>query len=83
VLEDAQGNPYGFRVLLCTKDIFEQVDIPGDLFSWEIMAYLKFRLKVNEHLDFRRLPNQVQNRIRIPLNAYLDTWVEDKLNNGN
>ena len=77
IIEDAQQNPYGFRVLLCTKDIFESIDVPGDLFPWDVMRYLKFRLAVNDHLDFRCLPDQLQNRIRIPMNAYLDNWVEE------
>ena len=82
ILEDAQGNPYGFRVLLCTKDIFESVDVPGDLFNYETMRYLKFRLAVNPLLDVRKLPEHLQQQIRVPMNHYLDAWVEERMANG-
>jgi len=75
ILEKDNKDIGGIRVLICGKDFFENVDAPPEIFDKETLKYLKFRLAVNEFLDVRKLPITVQNRIRSPLNQWLDNWV--------
>jgi len=63
------------RVLLCSKDFFDSVDVPASIFDKGTLNYLKFRLKVNEFVDVRKLPVPIQNKIRLPMNQWLDNWV--------
>ena len=75
VLETMTGNVGGFRARLCSLDFLGSVDVPASIFNKELLAYIKWRLKVNEHLDVRKLPVEIQNQIREPMNRYLDNWV--------
>lgn len=63
------------RVAICTADILEHVDVPASIFEKELLAYLKYRLAVNNHVDVRKFPDKITNQLRTPLNAYLDNWV--------
>jgi hypothetical protein len=75
VLEKPNKDIGGIRVLVCNKDILELVDIPPEIFDKEILQFLKFRLAVNDFLDIRKLPYSIQNRMRAPMNRWLDNWV--------
>ena len=75
ILEKENKDIGGIRVLVCDKDIFETVDVPPEIFDKETLQYLKFRLAVNDFLDVRKLPYVVQNKIRIPINHWLDNWI--------
>lgn len=75
ILEKANKDIGGIRVLVCSKDYFENVDVPPEIIDKETLAYLKYRLAVNDYMDIRKLPIYIQNRIRSPLNQWLDNWV--------
>lgn len=75
-LEDAQGRFKGLRVLVCDLYNFDSVDVPSTVLDKETAKFLEFRLKVNEAtINIQRLPNSVQNQIRVPLGKWLDQWV--------
>lgn len=75
ILEKPNKEIGGMRVLLCSKDFFDSVDVPASIFDKATLDYLKFRLKVNAFVDVRKLPITIQNRIRSPMNQWLDNWV--------
>lgn len=75
ILEKPNKDVGGIRVLVCDKDNFRTVDVPKEVFDKETLQYLKFRLAVNEYVNIRRLPIPVVNRLREPLNKWLDNWV--------
>ena len=75
-IESAQGKLVGFRVLVCTVQYFDTVDIPSDILDKETIRYLEFRLSLTKDaLDIQRLPYKVQRSIREPLGRFLDDWV--------
>lgn len=74
-LENARGEVLGLRVIVCTAHHFDTVDVPVEILDRETVAYLKFRLKVCDYMDIRKLPVKVENRIRSPLGRWLDRWV--------
>lgn len=75
VLETMSGAVGGFRARLCSLDFLGSVDVPASIFDKELLQYIKWRLKVNNYLDVRKLPVAIQNQIREPMNQYLDNWV--------
>lgn len=75
ILEKPNKEIGGMRVLLCSKDFFDSIDVPASIFDKGTLDYLKFRLMVNEFVDVRKLPITIQNRIRSPMNQWLDNWV--------
>jgi hypothetical protein len=75
ILEKSNKDVGGIRVLICSKDFFDSVDVPAEVIDKETLRYLKYRLAVNEFVDVRKLPIVIQNRIRTPLNLWLDNWV--------
>ena len=75
LLEKPNKDIGGMRVLVCSKDFFDTVDVPVEIFEKEILDYLKFRLQVNEYIDMQKLPNEIINKIRFPMNRWLDQWV--------
>ena len=79
VLESPPGNITGFRVLVCTLHHFETVDVPARIFDNETLKYVKFRTDLPFKLDIRKLPVEIENKIRFPMNAYLDKWVSANL----
>jgi hypothetical protein len=83
ILEKPNKDIGGMRVLLCSKDFFDSVDVPSAIFDRETLRYLKFRLQVNEYIDVRKLPISIQNRIRTPMNQWLDNWVIREKSLGN
>lgn len=75
-LESATGEFLGLRVLVCDLHNFDSVDVPRDILDKETAAYLQFRLRVSDMpVNIQRLPNGVQNKIRMLLGKYLDRWV--------
>lgn len=75
-LEDRKSNFLGFRVVVCTADNFETVDIPAEVFDSETTKYLKFRLGLTkERINIKTLPIVIQNKIRTPMGRWLDFWV--------
>jgi hypothetical protein len=82
-LENVKHDVLGFRVFLCTATFFDSVDIPAEIFSRELLAYMKFRLAVTERVDMRKLPNAILNKLRDPMNRWLDQWVLENVPHGN
>ena len=75
-LESAQGKLLGLRVLVCDLHNFDSVDVPIDILDKDTISYLRFRLKLSdETINIQRLPNSVQNKIRMLLGHWLDRWV--------
>ena len=75
VLEKPNKEIGGFRVAVCSADILQLVDIPADIFEPELLAYFKYRLSVNNYLDVRKVPDNIHNQLRNPMNKWLDHWV--------
>ena len=75
ILEAPSGEILGMRVIVCNAHNFDTVDVPVEVFDNETISYLKFRLKANSHIDVKKLPISVQNKIRTPLGRWLDHWV--------
>jgi hypothetical protein len=75
VLEKPNKDIGGFRVVVCSSDILQAVDVPAGIFKPELLAYFKYRLAVNNHLDVRQLPHKIMNELREPMNDWLDNWV--------
>lgn len=75
-LESATGQFKGLRVLVCDLNNFDSVDVPATILDKETAKYIQFRLRVTpDAINIQRLPNEVQNKIRAPLGAWLDRWV--------
>ena len=75
-LESATGEFLGLRILVCDLYNFESVDVPREILDKETAAYMQFRLRVSElPVNIQRLPNGVQNKMRMLLGKYLDRWV--------
>ena len=79
VLESPPGTITGFRVMICTLHHLETVDVPARIFDKETLRYIRFRTDLPYKLDMRKLPVEVENKIRFPLNDYLDRWVSANL----
>ena len=75
ILEKSNKEIGGMRVLLCSTDFFDSVDIPADIFDRDTLRYLRYRLAVNDYLDINKLPIPILNKIRTPINQWLDHWV--------
>jgi len=75
-LEDAQGQFKGLRVLVCDLYNFDTADVQASILDKETAKYIEFRLKVTtDVLNIQKLPNSIQNKIRLPLGQWLDQWV--------
>ena len=75
-LEDAHGQFKGLRVLVCDLYNFDTADAPASILDKETAKYIEFRLKVTtDVLNIQKLPNSIQNKIRLPLGQWLDQWV--------
>jgi len=83
ILEKPNKDIGGIRVLVCSKDNLELIDAPSEILDKETIKYLKFRLAVNDYLNVRKLPYTIQNKIRNPLNEWLDNWVIKERTIGN
>ena len=79
-LENPKQEILGFRVILCTENNFYLVDAPAELFDEEVLAYIKFRFKLNPKLNMQTLPPTVKLKIRTPLGRFLDFWVLENIN---
>lgn len=75
LLEGKNKRIMGFRVFITSSEYFDTVDVPAEIFSTELLAYLKYRSAVCSHFDIRKLPATLQSDIRNPMNAWLDNWV--------
>jgi hypothetical protein len=64
-------------VLVCSATAFEEVAVPASIFDKETLAFLRYRIAVNDFLDINKLPWYVLKELRGPLNEYLDNWVAD------
>ena len=69
----------GLRIIVCTANIFEQVDVPAYTLGTELIAYLRYRSAVCHHFDVRRLPDKVVNELRASVGVWLDDYVLKKL----
>lgn len=75
VLEKPNKEIGGIRVAVCSATVLDFVDVPASIFNKELLAYLKYRLAVNNYVDVRKFPDKITNQLRTPLNAYLDNWI--------
>ena len=75
ILEKPNKDIGGIRILICSQNYFDSVDVPAVVFDKETLRYLRFRLAVNDYINVNRLPISVVNRIREPMNKWLDNWV--------
>jgi hypothetical protein len=55
--------------------------VPSDIIDPEVLSYLKFRLAVNGFVDVRKLPIPIVNRLRGPINIWLDNWAAKEMAN--
>jgi len=78
-LEDPNRNIKGFRVLVCSAQYLDTVDVPVEIFDKETVKYLQFRFSICEYMNIQKLPISIQNRIRSPLGRWLDQWVLENL----
>lgn len=78
-MENNNNDILGFRVIVVTGSEFYTVDVPAELFDYETLRYLKFRMSVNSVMDVSRLPLAIRNKIRGPLGRYLDYWVLENI----
>ena len=81
LLERPNKDIGGIRVMVCSKYFFDTVDVPSDIIDAEVLRYLKFRLAVNGFLDVRKLPIPIVNRLRGPINIWLDNWAAKEMAN--
>ena len=79
LLERPDRSIGGLRVLVCTLDNFESVDVPSDILDKEMLAYLRFRSLACDYMDVAKLPHPVVNQLRKTLGRYLDKYVIDNL----
>jgi hypothetical protein len=77
VLKSRDHGILGFRVVVATRDEFFDVDVPAEIFEYEVLAYVRFRIKVYPFMDVRSLPRPLQSKIRTPLGRFLDLWILD------
>lgn len=77
-LEDQDRNIKGLRVLVCTADYLDTVDVPVEIIDHETVLYLQYRFKLCEYMNIQKLPYKVQDKIRAPLGRWLDNWVIEK-----
>lgn len=75
LLEREDKSIGGLVVMICTSTAFEEVNVPGSIFDKETLAFLRYRIAVNDFMDINKLPWAVLKKIREPLNNYLDDWV--------
>jgi hypothetical protein len=75
-LESASGQFKGLRVLVCSLNNFETVDVPAAIMDRETIKFLQYRLNLTDStVNIQNLPAEVQNKIRAPLGRWLDRWV--------
>jgi hypothetical protein len=75
-LENPPGSLKGLRILVCDLYNFDTADAPISILDKETAKYLEFRLGLSdETLNIQRLPNGIQNKIRVSLGNWLDQWV--------
>jgi hypothetical protein len=74
-MHNKELGPIGFCVLVMTDNYFYEVDVPADIFDPEIMAYIKFRLKLSQNMEVLNLPPDVQAGLREPLGLFIECWI--------
>ena len=79
-LEGSKKEILGFRVVVVTSYNFYLVDAPAELFDKDVLAYIKFRFKLNTKLNMQTLPPNINLKIRTPLGRFLDCWVLENIN---
>ena len=75
LLEKQNKDIGGIRVLVCSKNFFDSVDVPAAIIDRETLRYLKFRMAVNDYMNVNKLPPSIINKLRNPMNVWLDDWV--------
>jgi len=77
LLEKPDKSIGAILVMICTPTAFEEVQVPASVFNKEILAFLRYRIAVNDFMDINKLPWDIIKKIRGPLNQYLDDWIAD------
>lgn len=75
LMERADKSIGAIVVLVCSATAFEEIQVPASIFDKETLAFLRYRIAVNDFLDINKLPWDVLKKLRGPLNDYLDDWV--------
>ena len=76
VLQNEGRGITGFRVLVIVDALdFITIDVPAEIFEFDVLQYLKVRLKIHPKIEIQKLPLSVQYKIRVPLGRFLDLWV--------
>ena len=79
LLEKPDRSVGAFRVLVCSLDKFESVDVPSSVLDRETLAFLKFRSMVCDYMDVSKLPIPIVNRLRRSIGQWLDVFVSTNL----
>lgn len=75
-LESQTGKFLGLRVLVCNVNFLNTVDVPAEVLDHNTIRYLQFRISITKEApNIKRLPIEIQNKIRAPLGRWLDHWV--------
>jgi hypothetical protein len=74
-LENADGKFSGFQVFVGVENIVQILTVPPEEFERETKSYIEYRLQLTEGFDIRKLPPTVEMDIRMPIEHWLDDWI--------
>jgi hypothetical protein len=75
ILLSGRKDVLGIRVIVATDMYFHDVDVPAEVFDYETLVYLGFRMKVCNLMDFRNASPTIAEKVRKPLGRFLDDWI--------
>jgi len=75
MLENSSKDIVGVQLAVYVKNEQHDIRVPIDIFSEELIAYMRFRLKIPAKLTIQRLPIRIQNLIRMPIDAFMGEWI--------
>ena len=74
-LENFNKRINGFQVFVGIEDTIHILAVPIEIFSSETKNFVEFRLKLTERFSMQKLPPTVEMDIRVPIEHWLDEWV--------
>ena len=75
ILFNGRKDVLALRVILATDLYFYDVDVPAEVFEYATLVYLGFRMRLCEYMDIRNLPKAVEDKVRKPVERFLDDWI--------
>ncbi len=75
MLENSSKVFVGVQLAVYVNNEQHDVRIPINVFSDELIAYMRFRLKIPATPAIQRLPIKIQNLIRMPIDAFMGEWI--------